>query len=211
MLPATLKSSRTTMAAPVDARRAGVRRAGALCPQHVQLSLRRPASVAVRAATTAAGAWPCASSISPAGPYSGFISACVDSAPTPRCVCTHNAPTAKKRLAMATPKRPPVVAGEDRPGQAEPSVMRRRRGTAGVWASAGRGSAGRLGTRMRAEGLGSWRSRGSVWSRAWCANEYTERCMHASCHGAHRRHRRPPRPRPHGCRAAQVTGPWSRS
>jgi hypothetical protein len=42
----------------------------------------------------------------PRAPYRGFIRAWVESAPTPRRVCTHSAPTAKKRLAIATPKRP---------------------------------------------------------------------------------------------------------
>src|SRR5436305_4746484 len=66
----------------------------------------RPASAAASVATTSTGAWPASSSARPAGPYSGFTSAWVASAPAPRRVCIVSAPTAKKRLAMAMPKRP---------------------------------------------------------------------------------------------------------
>src|SRR5258708_29741413 len=44
--------------------------------------------------------------LSPRGPYSGLTSACVASAPIPLCACGQSAPTAKKRLAIATAKAP---------------------------------------------------------------------------------------------------------
>jgi hypothetical protein len=42
----------------------------------------------------------------PAGPYKGFSSAWLESAPTPRRLYTQSAPTAKNRLAIAMPKNP---------------------------------------------------------------------------------------------------------
>ena len=70
---------------------------------------------------------------SAAGAYSGLTSACVASAPTPLAACGHSAPTAKKRLATATPKRAGRVTGDDRPGHAPPPLSapgRRRRAPA---------------------------------------------------------------------------------
>ena len=149
------RTSRRTM------RRCAPRRRPAA--EHVQLPLRLPGVGGGQGRDhrrPAHGPAPAASG--PAGPYSGFISACVDSAPTPRRVCTHNAPTAKKRLAMATPKRP--LSSRARIDQVKPSPR-----SCGV----------------ADERPASRRARGeSVWSRAWRANEYTERCTHASCHGA---------------------------
>ena len=106
MLPARLKCSCTmsphqsTQSVPVCT--AGWPRHGSTCNCRCAL----PASAWVSAATTAAASCPAASSARPAGPYIGLTKAWVAMAPTSARVCTHSAPTAKKRLAMATPSRP---------------------------------------------------------------------------------------------------------
>src|SRR5215467_2000054 len=66
----------------------------------------RPPSGSIRASTTSADDKPCESIDKPREPYSGLTNAWVASAPIPLCACEHSAPTAKKRLATATPKAP---------------------------------------------------------------------------------------------------------
>src|SRR5438132_11973679 len=66
----------------------------------------RPTSAAISAATITSGDSPRVSASSAGWPYSGLHSACVDSAPTPLFPNGHNAPTAKNRLATATPSAP---------------------------------------------------------------------------------------------------------
>src|SRR5207248_1037242 len=56
--------------------------------------------------TTSAAGIPAPRSCSPWAPKCGLTSACVESAPTPLCACGQSAPTAKNRVAMATPNTP---------------------------------------------------------------------------------------------------------
>src|SRR2546423_1634634 len=49
---------------------------------------------------------PASRSLRPWAPKCGLTSAWVESAPTPLCACGQSAPTAKKRVAMATPNAP---------------------------------------------------------------------------------------------------------
>src|SRR5260221_3375687 len=66
----------------------------------------RPSAGAMRRCTSSGAGTPAPRSCRPWAPKCGLTSACVESAPMPLCACGQSAPTAKKRVAMATPNAP---------------------------------------------------------------------------------------------------------
>ena len=106
MLPATEKPLIGDVTAPVDAL-APVYAAECRSRRSGALAARRGRSRRRRAARRRSRGVPLVRASRDRGPKPGLTSACVASAPTPERAYGHSAPTAKNRLATATPNAPP--------------------------------------------------------------------------------------------------------